>query len=182
MEQKNSDGYYNSENNNTDRAVLDCKQQLICFTIGIINGFFLFASVVYIVLIICWDKEHNTCFSIILAVSAIGGVFGGSLRALMMLIIEVGQKKKGLKPVDYYLTRWPLFILKPFLGLGTGILFFLSVKFGIVMPLAKNQSGKPTTNILAVFFLSAIGGFFFEEVISIIGNFMNTKSKERTET
>ncbi|NOG82207.1 MAG: hypothetical protein HND49_00005, partial [Planctomycetes bacterium] len=78
----------------------------------------------------------------ILAVSAIGGVFGGSLRALMMLIIEVGQKKKGLKPVDYYLTRWPLFILKPFLGLGTGILFFLSVKFGIVMPLAKKPIRK----------------------------------------
>lgn len=94
----------------------------------------------------------------------------------MMLIIEVGQKKEGLQPVDYYLSRWPLFLLKPFLGIGTGVLFFLAVKYGIVMSLNTNQS---ETNILPVFFLSAVGGFFFEEVISILERFMNNLATKK---
>lgn len=166
------------KNFNSKDIPLNGYQQFICFVIGIINGLILIASVVYIVLIICWDEKHVSCFSKPLPVSAVGGAFGGSLRAIMMLIIEVGQKKADFKSVDYYLSRWPLFILKPFLGIGTGVFFYLAIKFGFVMPLSTNQS---ESNILPIFFLSAVGGFFFEEVISIIDRFMNNFADKKSD-
>lgn len=164
----------NAEKHNDVTTILDCSQQLKCLVVGIIISVFIIFCVGYVVYAICSAKGSETYFLNILTISAVGGTFGGSVRALMMLIFEVGLKKDD-KPIDFYLSRWPLYLFKPIVGCGTGILFFFSINFGFVKPLEANQS---TPKLLPIFFISAVGGIFFEEVIAILGRFITKFSQE----
>ena len=114
-------------------------------------------------------------------ISILGGGFGGALRGLMMLITETGGPIKGT-PVsenpDWYLSRWTHYGVKPFIGAGVGLLFFCAVNFGAVRVLTGSSDLKHLKP-LPIFFVSAIGGLFFEEVKEILWNLLGTFSARK---
>jgi hypothetical protein len=130
--------------------------------LGLALAALLFALWVRPSVIICiWDA---------VLFSAIGGTFGGALRALIMLISETGVHRGATVDANdplLYLTRWSHYVLKPFIGLGTGLLFYLALKYAALPALGASKA-ETETGALAVFFFSAVGGIFFEEVMQTL--------------
>jgi hypothetical protein len=158
-------------------TALEPKFQMRAVVIGL---FIILALIVSFVLMIIvgglWDAEKTFNSSQLLIISALGGLFGGSARSLFMLITEIGiHTGIETKPVESYLSRWFLYLMKPFMGGASGVLFFLAVFVGFVQPLAN-----PETNfrILPVFFIAAVGGIFFEEVFAVLNSLFTTLSSK----
>lgn len=129
---------------------------------------------------IAWDSVEITDW-LLLCLTAIGGIFGGSARSLFMLISEIGiHREKPKASAAAYLSRWFLYLMKPLMGGASGVLFFLAVGFGFVGPLT---GGDVTFTILPVFFVSAVGGIFFEEVWAVLNGLLSPlSSKDKSES
>jgi len=128
-----------------------------------------------------WNTLVITESWLLLYQTAIGGIFGGSARSLFMLISEIGiHSDKPKASAAAYLSRWFLYLVKPILGGASGVLFYLAVSFGFVGPLT---GGNVTFTILPVFFVSSVGGIFFEEVWSVLNGLLSPiTSKDKSET
>jgi hypothetical protein len=108
---------------------------------------------------------------IFLAWAAVGGLFGGSTRALFKLIYEFGDpsmpergKSGANQGVAFYYERLCLYLLKCPLGGAAGVLFFLVVHVGLV----NAVHGEPHYAIQSVTLVSALGGYFFESSIAAL--------------
>jgi hypothetical protein len=96
----------------------------------------------------------------ILGTAALGGLFGGAGRSLIMFISEIGVHRNPLsnsRDPKVLLSRWALYLTKPFAGVASGVLFFFAVKYGLVSAFTEQPDEKP----LSVFFVAAIGGVAF---------------------
>jgi len=121
-----------------------------------------------------WNEREIKHSWQLLYLAALGGLFGGSARSLFMLISEIGiHRGKAKMPVMAYLSRWFLYLMKPFMGGASGILFFLAVNLGLVQHLTE---ASPSFRILPVFFVAAVGGIFFEEVFAVLNGLLSTLS------
>ncbi len=157
---------------------LSPEQRSRCLWVGIGLVAILLASLATLIYFSFWyDSISALKAHLVLVFTALGGCFGGAVRALIMLISETGVHAKEQKSddVDLYLSRWPLFIFKPFIGVGTGILFFLAVNYGLVQPL----SSQPALSPLPVVFVAAVGGIFFEEAMAVFQNFVGSVSTKK---
>jgi hypothetical protein len=102
----------------------------------------------------------------IVGTAALGGLFGGAGRSLIMFISEIGVHANPLsdsRPPEELLSRWALYLAKPFAGVASGVLFFFAVKYGLVSAFTNEADENP----LSVFFIAAIGGVMFEEAIRL---------------
>ena len=157
---------------------LSPEQRSRCLWIGIGLVVILLSSLATLICFSFWyDGITELKAPLVLVFTALGGCFGGAVRALTMLISETGLHAKEQKneDVDLYLSRWPLYIFKPFIGVGTGILFFLAVNYGLVQPLSSHPSLSP----LPVVFVAAVGGIFFEEAMAVFQNFVGSVSTKK---
>jgi hypothetical protein len=147
---------------------LDCKWQYVSLLIGVYLGVLIVAAFVPLVLPLLSETatEPIPLHQAVLY-AGLGGAFGSAVRALIMLITETGVHIENTPPKpdpEIYLTRWPLYLLKPFVGAGTGLLFYLALSYGVVPALGA----KASPNTISVFFFGAVGGIFFEEVKSLL--------------
>jgi SnoaL-like domain len=102
----------------------------------------------------------------------VGGLFGGSARALYMFHVEVGGHTE--RPASHYLASWPLFVIKPVIGGASGALFAIAAYLGVGRVIASSQN----VDFLPTFFIAAIGGIFFEEVFGALHNLVRTPRRE----
>jgi len=126
-----------------------------------------------VLLLVVFQGYSDKAVSNSLSVALLGGIFGGSTRALYMFILEMqgkGWKKDNFR---FYLERWFLYLLKPFMGGATGVLFFLGVNLGLVRALTQQA---PSVEFLPVILVSAVGGIFFEEVFKLLQKLVGTES------
>lgn len=138
----------------------------ICICIEIIIG-----PLIFYKLILSFDGYPNPkIFWHYLSVAGIGGFLGGSTRSLLRLIFELNDD--GTDPM-YYLSRWFLYLVKAFIGIGAGITFFIAVNMGLV----SIQTGNANLNVYGVILSSFIGGMFFENVFKLLQNLL-TKPKK----
>jgi hypothetical protein len=145
---------------------------LVVFAVGLLITALLAISAL---LLICFARESDTPSRtwrwIFLAWAAVGGLFGGSTRALFKLIYEFGDpsmpergKSGANQGVAFYYERLCLYLLKCPLGGAAGVLFFLVVHVGLV----KAVHGEPHYAIQSVTLVSALGGYFFESSIGAL--------------
>lgn len=151
------------------------EQQLIAFGVGSLLSGVLVVTVVFLVqLSRTWNPTGDPG-SQLLILAALGGLFGGSSRALFMFHSEVGGHAE--KPAAHYLQRWFLFVFKPFIGGASGTLFVLAADFGVVRALTDST---PKFEFLPTALLAAIGGIFFEEVYGVLNNLVRTLHPSRS--
>lgn len=94
----------------------------------------------------------------IFVVVCISGFLGGSVRFLYRLTTNLKAKDKD--PGER-LSRWFLYLFKPFLGLAGGLAFFIATNLGILAGLSYTNTGF---NPLGVILISFVGGMFFDDV------------------
>ncbi len=166
-----------TDDNTNQSGELEPKFQRRVVGIGLFIVAVLIASLVLVIYAgMTWNEGEITHSWQLLYLAVLGGTFGGSARSLFMLISEIGiHRERSKTPVAAYLSRWFLYLMKPFVGGASGVLFFLALNFGLVRSLTD---ASPNLRILPVFFVSAVGGIFFEEVFAVLNGLLNTLSSQ----
>jgi len=151
-----------------EQGNLKPEPQWIVFGIGLFTTVLLaaaFGSVVYLSLI--WGDAPIKAPWLILSLTAIAGVFGGSGRSIFTMIYGGDRTKRSRIPTSSYSRHWTLYLLSPFMGGTSGVLFFLAINYGLVRPLMIGLDPQQFS-FLPVFLISAAGGVFFDEVFSVL--------------
>lgn len=151
-------------------------QQLRFFGIGLCLISFLVGSFSGLIYLSQSLHEQTTWSWELLKWASVGGLFGGSARALSMFILEIGGKGEKKDNISFYSERWFLYVFKPFMGGASGVLFFLTVNLG----LASALTSKSTFEIPSIILVSAVGGIFFEEVFGILQRRIQSSPKQET--
>jgi hypothetical protein len=119
---------------------------------------------------------------------ALGGMIGGSARAIWAFIVEVrafeiylrtGQQPKTMtrlfnEPVEHwfdFMWVWYLYLMKPIAGALIGFIVALLQEYGLV-PFLGGHNSRNAYGIVVVAFL---GGLFTEDVIDQLGRLLRRK-------
>jgi len=104
----------------------------------------------------CADTLYSWRMQFIVA--CLGGFLGGSTRSLYKLMYQLNRK--GYKT---RLSRWFLYLVKPFVGIGVGLVFFIATYTGFLSGIFE---GDLKINPLGMVLISFLGGMFFEDVFN----------------
>lgn len=147
-----------------NNRVLEGKEQREAFflSLGICIEILLAPCLTYWLIVYIKDFPNQDIFWHYLLVAGAGGYLGGSTRSLLKLIIELNNNETD---PAYYLSRWFLYLVKPFVGIGAGIAFFVAVNMGLVKVLTGDSAGF---YLYGIILSSFTGGMFFENVFALL--------------
>lgn len=138
---------------------LNRKQQAISVCLSIVFCLEMLASIYLLHYLTTINQYKQLSACMLFLVICIGGFLGGATRALNMLIINLNHET--IDQISARLSRWFLYLIKPFVGIGGGLAFFLAANMGLLTVMKSNSTGFDFYGILLVSFT---GGMFFEDV------------------
>jgi hypothetical protein len=94
--------------------------------------------------------------------ACLGGILGGAARSLYFMKMEFGGHSDYCP--QWYMDKWSLYILKPFLGMVGGVALFLTVYVGFQQSFTDSTSTDQISQVafFRILLTSLAGGMFFE--------------------
>ena len=153
---------------------LDTKQQCISFVLTTIVSLEILASIYFLHGLSKMTLSADKIFLVI----CISGFFGGATRALNVLIGNLNEE--SLDNISARLSRWFLYLMKPFIGVGGGLSFFIVTNIGLLTGIKLEAVGFDFYGVLLISFT---GGMFFEDVfVKLHDTIFKKKEKNRQQT
>jgi hypothetical protein len=145
--------------------------QSLSFLIGTSLAFLIVLPLIILIYLSKMNTNANSIYEALIWAS-IGGFFGGAARSMFKYIRQVNNR--NVDEVFWRLRRWFLYLLKPFMGIAGGVLFFLLVNSGLVGFFTQQAL---TFELLPVLLVSSTGGVFFEDVFLRLGDMIHKSDK-----